>query len=158
MKSIAFGTHLPVMGFVREKTISREQLISFAQKAEELGYDSLSVNDHIVFRTGWLDAISSLSAIAATTHRIKIGTSILNIVIRNPVICAKALSSIDILSSGRLFVGLGPGSHKGDYDACGIPFDDRWKRFSESLRGYSRTLERRRRTKSSLVDYEGKYL
>ena len=65
MKSIAFGTHLPVMGFEREETISREQLISFAQKAEELGYDSLSVNDHIVFRTGWLDAISSLSAIAA---------------------------------------------------------------------------------------------
>ena len=72
MKSIAFGTHLPVMGFVREETISREQLISFAQKAEELGYDSLSVNDHLVFRTGWLDAISSLSAIAATTHRIKV--------------------------------------------------------------------------------------
>ena len=65
MKSIVFGTHLPVMGFEREEIISREQLISFAQKTEELGYDSLSVNDHIVFRTGWLDAISSLSAIAA---------------------------------------------------------------------------------------------
>ena len=49
MKSIAFGTLLPVMGLVREETISREQLIPFAQKAEELGYDSLSVNDHIVF-------------------------------------------------------------------------------------------------------------
>src|SRR4029079_6781754 len=134
MKSIAFGTHLPVMGFVRKETVSREQLISFARKAEELGYDSLSVNDHIVFRTGWLDAISSLSAIAATTHRIKIGTSILNIVVRNPVICAKALSTIDILSSGRLFaVGVGPGSHKGDYDICGIPFEERWKRFTEAL-------------------------
>lgn len=42
MKSIAFGTHLPVMGFVRKETVSREQLISFAQKAEELGYNSLS--------------------------------------------------------------------------------------------------------------------
>lgn len=157
MKSIAFGTHLPVMGFVREETLSREQLISFAQKAEELGYDSLSVNDHIVFRTGWLDAISSLSAIAATTHRIKIGTSILNIVIRNPVICAKALSSIDILSSGRLFVGLGPGSHKGDYDACGIPFEDRWKRFSEALEIIHALWNGEDETKSSIVDYEGKY-
>ena len=156
MKSIAFGTHLPVMGFVRKETVSREQLISFAQKAEEIGYDSLSVNDHIVFRTGWLDAISSLSAIAATTHRIKIGTSILNIVIRNPVICAKALSSIDILSSGRLFVGLGPGSHKGDYDACGIPFEDRWKRFSEALE-VIHALWNDGETKSSVVDYEGKY-
>jgi alkanesulfonate monooxygenase SsuD/methylene tetrahydromethanopterin reductase-like flavin-dependent oxidoreductase (luciferase family) len=114
MKLISFGIHLPMMGFVQGEATSREQIISFAQKAEELGYDSLSVNDHIVFRTGWIDAMSSLSAIAAVTNRIKIGTSILNIVIRNPVICAKALSSIDILSAGRLFVGLGPGSSKAD--------------------------------------------
>ena len=129
MKSIAFGTHLPVMALTKEETFSREQILSIANKVEELGYDSISVNDHIVFNTGWLDAISSLSAIAATTNRIKIGTSILNVVIRNPVICAKALSSIDILSSGRLFVGLGPGSLKGDYDVCGIPFEDRWKQY-----------------------------
>jgi alkanesulfonate monooxygenase SsuD/methylene tetrahydromethanopterin reductase-like flavin-dependent oxidoreductase (luciferase family) len=157
MKPINFGVHLPVMGFVRGETASREQIISFAQKAEELGYDSLSVNDHIVFRTAWLDAISSLSAIAATTHRLKIGTSILNIVIRNPVICAKALSSIDILSSGRLFVGLGPGSYRGDYDACGVPFEDRWKRFSEALEVFRALWNDASETKSSLIDYEGKY-
>ena len=157
MKSISFGVHLPMMGFVRGEAASREQIISFAQKAEELGYDSLSVNDHIVFRTAWLDAISSLSAIAATTHRLKIGTSILNIVIRNPVICAKALSSIDILSSGRLFVGLGPGSYKGDYDACGVPFEDRWKRFSEALEVIHALWNDASETKPSLIDYEGKY-
>jgi probable F420-dependent oxidoreductase len=157
MKSIAFGTHLPVIGFVGEETISRDQLISFAQKAEELGYDSLSVNDHIIFRTGWLDAICSLSAIAATTHRIKIGTSILNIVIRNPVVCAKTLSSMDILSSGRLFVGLGEGSSKREYEACGIPFEERWKRFSEALEVIHALWNDEDETKSSLVDYEGKY-
>src|SRR5437867_3144470 len=157
MKSIAFGTHLPVMGLVRDETTSRDQLITFAQKAEELGYDSLSVNDHIVFRTSWLDAISSLAAIAVTTRRIKIGTSILNIVVRNPVICAKALSSINILSSGRLFVGLGPGSHKADYDACGIPFEERWKRFSEALEVIHALWNNEEETKSSSVDYQGKY-
>jgi probable F420-dependent oxidoreductase len=157
MKSIEFGTHLPVIGFGGEETISREQLISFAQKAEELGYDSLSVNDHIIYRTGWLDAICSLSAIAATTHRIKIGTSILNIVIRNPVVCAKTLSSMDILSSGRLFVGLGEGSSKGEYEACGIPFEDRWKRFSEALEVIHALWNDEDETKSSLVDFEGKY-
>jgi alkanesulfonate monooxygenase SsuD/methylene tetrahydromethanopterin reductase-like flavin-dependent oxidoreductase (luciferase family) len=141
MKLISFGIHLPMMGFVQGEATSREQIISFAQKAEELGYDSLSVNDHIVFRTGWIDTISSLSAIAAVTNRIKIGTSILNIVIRNPVICVKALSTIDILSAGRLFAGLGPGSSKEDYDACGVPFEDRWKRFSEALEVISRPLE-----------------
>src|SRR6187431_3275079 len=157
MNSIAFGTHLPVMALTKEETFSREQILSIANKVEELGYDSISVNDHIVFNTGWLDAISSLAAIAATTNRIKIGTSILNVVIRNPVICAKALSSIDILSSGRLFVGLGPGSHKGDYDACGIPFEDRWKRFSEALEIIHALWNDEDEAKSSLVDYEGKY-
>ena len=136
MKQIAFGVHMPVIGFssVEKDFLSRKQMLSFAQKAEFLGYDSLSVNDHIVFRTSWLDAISTLSAVAAITNKIKLGTSILNIVIRNPVVCAKALSAIDILSSGRLFAaGVGPGSYKGDYDVCGIPFEERWKRFTEAL-------------------------
>jgi len=145
------------MGFVRGGPISREQIISFARKAEELGYDSLSVNDHIVFRTDWLDAISSLSAIAAVTNRIKIGTSILNVVVRNPVICAKALSSIDIISEGRLFAGLGPGSSKGDYDACGVPFEDRWKRFSEALEVIHALWNEKDEPDSQALDYDGKY-
>src|SRR5215218_4541424 len=77
---------------------TKEQIISLARYAEALGYDSLSVNDHIVFHTSWLDAISTLSAVAASTTRILLGTSILNIVVRNPVVCAKALAAIDILS------------------------------------------------------------
>jgi alkanesulfonate monooxygenase SsuD/methylene tetrahydromethanopterin reductase-like flavin-dependent oxidoreductase (luciferase family) len=120
------------MGFDGNQ-LTKEQIISLAQHAEALGYDSLSVNDHIVFHTSWLDAISTLSAAAACTTRILIGTSILNIVVRNPVICAKALAAIDILSSGRLFAGVGPGSYRGDYDACGIDFSERWPRFSEAL-------------------------
>jgi alkanesulfonate monooxygenase SsuD/methylene tetrahydromethanopterin reductase-like flavin-dependent oxidoreductase (luciferase family) len=104
MKQIIFGVHLPIMGFnnssnkrngENEKPHTREQMLSIARKAESLGYDSLSVNDHIVFRTSWLDSLSTLSAVAAVTNKIKLGTSILNIVVRNPVICAKALSAID---------------------------------------------------------------
>lgn len=157
MKSISFGIHLPVMGFIRDEPISREKIISFARKAEELGYDSLSVNDHIVFRTDWLDAITSLSAIAAVTNKIKIGSSILNVVVRNPVICAKALSSIDIISEGRLFAGLGPGSSKGDYDACGVPFEDRWKRFSEALEIIHALWNEKSDTDSQSFNYDGKY-
>jgi alkanesulfonate monooxygenase SsuD/methylene tetrahydromethanopterin reductase-like flavin-dependent oxidoreductase (luciferase family) len=121
------------MGFDDKEEPTKEQIISLAQYAEALGYDSLSVNDHIVFHTSWLDAIATLSAVAAATTRILIGTSILNIVVRNPVVSAKALAAIDILSSGRLFAGVGPGSHRGDYDACGIDFSERWPRFSEAL-------------------------
>ena len=135
---------------------TKEQIISLTQYAEALGYDSLSVNDHIVFHTSWLDAISTLSAVAASTIRILIGTSILNIVVRNPVICAKALAAIDILSSGRLFAGVGPGSYRGDYDACGIDFSERWPRFSEALEILVMLLSSDN-SSSRPFDYKGKY-
>lgn len=136
---------------------TKEQIISLAQYAEALGYDSLSVNDHIVFHTSWLDAISTLSAVAASTIRILIGTSILNIVVRNPVVCAKALAAIDILSSGRLFAGVGPGSYRGDYDACGIDFSERWPRFSEALEILVTLLSSDNSSNSRPFDYKGKY-
>jgi alkanesulfonate monooxygenase SsuD/methylene tetrahydromethanopterin reductase-like flavin-dependent oxidoreductase (luciferase family) len=94
-----------------------------------------------------------------------------NIVVRNPVVCAKSLAAIDILSSGRLFAaGVGPGSHKGDYDVCGIPFEQRWSRFNEALEILSKLWNNRERDgdydddnnniKSSAptcIDYNGKY-
>ena len=90
----------------------------------------------------------------------------MNIVVRNPVICAKSLSAIDILSSGRLFAaGVGPGSQRGDYDACGIPFEQRWRRFDEALEILHmlwgiRVKEDNNNMKSptpSHIDYNGKY-
>ena len=134
---------------------TNDRIISLAQHAEALGYDSLSVNDHIVFHTSWLDALTTLSAVASSTTRILIGTSILNIVVRNPVVCAKALAAIDILSSGRLFAGVGPGSHRGDYDACGMDFSERWPRFSEALQIFVMLLSSSNTSKS--IDYKGKY-
>jgi alkanesulfonate monooxygenase SsuD/methylene tetrahydromethanopterin reductase-like flavin-dependent oxidoreductase (luciferase family) len=73
------------MGF-SDNGSTNDRIISLAQHAEALGYDSLSVNDHIVFHTSWLDALTTLSAIASSTTRILIGTSILNIIVRNPVV------------------------------------------------------------------------
>ena len=177
IKQLVFGVHLPVIGFDsisndrnggKENPHSREQILSIARKAESLGYDSLSVNDHIVFRTSWLDSLITLSAVAAVTNRIKLGTSILNIVVRNPVICANSLSAIDILSSGRIFAaGVGPGSHKGDYDVCGIPFEQRWSRFNEALEILHMVWNERDREEEdnnsmnspnpACIDYDGKY-
>jgi alkanesulfonate monooxygenase SsuD/methylene tetrahydromethanopterin reductase-like flavin-dependent oxidoreductase (luciferase family) len=153
---IKFGVHIPVMGF-DGKEPTKEQVISFAQHAEALGYDSLSVNDHIIFHTSWLDAISTLSAVAASTTRILIGTSILNIVVRNPVLCAKAVAAMDILSSGRLFAGVGPGSHRADYDICGIDFNERWPRFSEALEILVTLLSDGNSGSSVPFSYKGKY-
>jgi alkanesulfonate monooxygenase SsuD/methylene tetrahydromethanopterin reductase-like flavin-dependent oxidoreductase (luciferase family) len=156
LDQIKFGVHIPVMGFDDKEEPTKEQIISLAQYAEALGYDSLSVNDHIVFHTSWLDAIATLSAVAAATTRILIGTSILNIVVRNPVVSAKALAAIDILSSGRLFAGVGPGSHRGDYDACGIDFSERWPRFSEALQVIVMLLSKDN-SSSGPINYKGKY-
>ena len=177
IKHLVFGVHLPVIGFNgnnndkkegKENLHSREQILSIARKAESLGYDSLSVNDHIVYRTSWFDSLSALTAVAAVTSRIKLGTSVLNIVVRSPVICAKSLSAIDILSSGRLFAaGVGPGSHKGDYDVCGIPFEQRWSRFNEALEILHMLWNNRDREDDdnnnmksptpTCIDYNGKY-
>jgi alkanesulfonate monooxygenase SsuD/methylene tetrahydromethanopterin reductase-like flavin-dependent oxidoreductase (luciferase family) len=154
LDQVKFGVHIPVMGF-NGKEFTNDQIISLARYAETLGYDSLSVNDHIVFHTSWLDALTALSAVASSTTRILIGTSILNIVVRNPVLCAKALAAIDILSSGRLFAGVGPGSHRGDYDACGIDFNERWPRFSEALQILVMLLSNDKNSGS--LGYKGKY-
>jgi alkanesulfonate monooxygenase SsuD/methylene tetrahydromethanopterin reductase-like flavin-dependent oxidoreductase (luciferase family) len=148
------------MGFNGEDP-TKNQIVSRAQYAEALGYDSLSVNDHLVFHTSWLDALSTLSAVAASTTRILVGTSILNIVVRNPVICSKALAAIDIMSSGRLFAGVGPGSDRGDYDACGIDFSERWPRFSEALEILVTLLtngnDDDNNSSSKLFNFNGKY-
>lgn len=129
---IVFGVHLPVVMFSRRCPDSKE-IGEFAERAEEQGFDYISVNDHVVFGTGLLDPLTSLAVATAATSKIRLGTSILNIVVRNPVVAAKAFSSLDVLSSGRLFAGVGPGSHKPDYDACDIAFEERWPRFTESL-------------------------
>jgi alkanesulfonate monooxygenase SsuD/methylene tetrahydromethanopterin reductase-like flavin-dependent oxidoreductase (luciferase family) len=158
LDEIKLGVHIPVMGFTSNQP-TKEQIISLAQYAETLGYNSLSINDHIVFHTSWLDAISTLSAVAASTRHILVGTSILNIVVRNPIVCAKALAAIDILSSGRLFAGVGPGSYRGDYEACGIDFNERWSRFSEALQMIVMMLTSsdNNNDKDMLFAYKGRY-
>ncbi len=155
-ETIAFGVHLPVVNLEGNSTHSREQILSFAERAERLEYDSLSVNDHVVFTTSWLDAVATLSAVAGTTSKIKLGTSILNIVVRNPIVSARTLSSIDIISSGRLFAGVGPGSSKKDYDVCGISYEDRWKRFDEALQ-ILRTLWNTESDIPRLANFDGVY-
>lgn len=72
------------MGFAIPQIFERDLVVSYAQQAESLGFDFISVNDHVVFRKSWLDPISALAAVAVTTRSIKLGTSILNRVVRNP--------------------------------------------------------------------------
>jgi alkanesulfonate monooxygenase SsuD/methylene tetrahydromethanopterin reductase-like flavin-dependent oxidoreductase (luciferase family) len=65
--------------------------------------------------------------------QLTLATTVSLAVLRGPVVVAKALAAVDILSEGRLVAAVGPGSSKRDYEALGVPFDERWKRFDEAL-------------------------
>ena len=127
------GVHLPVMEFGEEgQSLSRLQ--NAADAARESGFGAVSANDHFLFATPWLDCFAALAAVADRTGEMAVATTIALPVLRGPVATAKALAALDVLTDGRVDAGLGPGSSKADYDAVGIPFDERWKRFDDAVR------------------------
>ncbi|MBM2806506.1 MAG: class flavin-dependent oxidoreductase, partial [Deltaproteobacteria bacterium] len=81
----------------------------------------------------WLDAPTTLAAVLSHSGNMAVGTSVLLAVVRGPVQMAKTLAAIDILSDGRLFVGLGPGSSARDHEIVGLDYEERWKRFDEAI-------------------------
>jgi len=104
-------------------------LVEYGVKMEELGYDSLWVWDHILLGVDpnfpIVDSLTLLTAIAARTTRIKLSTGILVLPLRNPVLLAKQLSTMDQLSNGRLLMAMAVGWYKREFDAAGIPFEQR---------------------------------
>jgi probable F420-dependent oxidoreductase len=114
-----------------------KDLIQYGVRVEELGYDSLWVWDHMLLGVEpnfpILDSLTTLTAIAATTTRLKVGTGILVLPLRNPVALAKQLSSMDQFSGGRLIMGMASGWYKREFDAMGIPFEKRGKLMDENL-------------------------
>lgn len=104
-------------------------LINYAVRMEELGYESVWVWDHVLLGVEpcfpILESLSVLTAVAARTERIRIGTGVLVLPARNPVMLAKQLSSIDQISNGRLTLGVASGWYKREFDALGVPFNKR---------------------------------
>ncbi|RUM97159.1 TIGR03619 family F420-dependent LLM class oxidoreductase [Pseudaminobacter arsenicus] len=113
------------------------ELIDYGVRVEELGYDSVWVWDHMLLGVDpnfpIIDSLTVLTGIAARTTRIKMGTGILVLPLRNPVALAKQLSSMDQLSEGRLVMGMASGWYKREFDAVGIPFEKRGKIMDENL-------------------------
>lgn len=93
----------------------------------------MSANDHFVYTKPWLDGHVALSAVLERSGEMQLATTISLAGLRGPVVLAKALAALDVLSEGRVIAGLGPGSSRGDYDALGVPFEDRWSRFDEAV-------------------------
>ena len=119
-----------------------QQVLDLGPLAEELGYDSLWVMDHL-FNTGYIrerledkpyyHPLSTLSYLAATTKRVLLGTSVLVLPYHNPVELAKYAASLDQISGGRLTLGVGVGAMTEEFDALGIPMSQRASLTNESI-------------------------
>jgi probable F420-dependent oxidoreductase len=95
-------------------------LVAQARKAESTGYSVLVLPDHLVEQHA---PIPVLATIAAATERIRVGTFVFNASLRHPAVLAQDLASLDVLSGGRLEIGIGAGWNRPEYDAIGLPFD-----------------------------------
>ena len=113
---------------------------SFARAAEAHGFDSVWMFDHFFHAPpdgpidGQLEAWTVVTAVAAVTERVEIGTLVLCSSFRSPALVAKMAVTADEISGGRLILGLGAGWHDPEYDAFGFPKDHRVGRFEEALR------------------------
>ena len=109
-----------------------------ARRAEALGYDSLTVWDHLLTAPGlyggsWLDPLMVLACAAGATEKIPLGTHILVVPIRHPVLLAKELATLDHMSGGRFFFGVGPGWNEPEFTSMGISMRERGRRTDEIL-------------------------
>jgi probable F420-dependent oxidoreductase len=123
-------------------------LVDLAVRAEEAGFDSVWVHDH-VFNVGhvfdriggrpYYEPLTLLSFVAARTQRVRLGTSVLVLPYHNPVRLAKTAATLDVLSRGRLILGVGVGSIEQETEAMGAPFKERGA-FSDEAIAVMRTL------------------
>jgi probable F420-dependent oxidoreductase len=112
------------------------KIIDLAVRAEELGFDSVWVGDSILARPR-LEALTTLAAVASRTKRVRLGTAVLLSALRHPVVLANEAANVDILSNGRLILGLGiatktPTTER-EFTACGVPFGRRISIFEEGV-------------------------
>src|SRR2546423_837588 len=95
--------------------------VAYGRRAEELGFDLLSISDHPADPGGTYEAWTLLSWIAASTTSIRLATRVLGVPYRSPAVVAKMAETFDRLSGGRLVLGLGGGYSDGEFRAFGLP-------------------------------------
>ncbi|MCH8225011.1 MAG: LLM class flavin-dependent oxidoreductase [Chloroflexi bacterium] len=127
-----YGAHLPLIGF-DQRPFSLDRLLEYTRVAQGLGFKAIAANDHLVFARPWLDGPTALAAIVSHARDMDLMTTVALPVVRGPAPLAKTLAAIDILSGGRLIVGVGPGSSSQDYAVVGVAFEERWKRLDEAV-------------------------
>jgi alkanesulfonate monooxygenase SsuD/methylene tetrahydromethanopterin reductase-like flavin-dependent oxidoreductase (luciferase family) len=146
-----------VEGSLEGRTPTFRDLRAMAQVAEQVGLDSLWLADHLLYRFPGQDesapweALSMLSALAASTTRITLGTLVVCTSFRPPALLAKMADALDEISGGRFILGLGAGWHRPEYEAFGYPFDHLASRFDEALHIIVPLL------REGHVDFQGHY-
>ncbi len=110
-----------------------DYLKEYVGTATALGFEAVSVNDHMVFAAPWLDGPTALAAVVSCSGDARLFTTVANPVVRGPAALAKVLAGLDVMSGGRVVAGLGPGSSERDYASVGVPFEERWPRFDEAV-------------------------
>ncbi|MCK5391671.1 MAG: LLM class F420-dependent oxidoreductase [Deltaproteobacteria bacterium] len=131
-----FGITLPNFG----KYADKDEILKIAASAEELGFKSLWVSDHVVipdshqgFGDVFYDPFITLTYVAAHTRNISLGTSVIILPYRNPIVLAKMISTLDVLSEGRVIIGVGAGWLQKEFEALGVPFSKRGEMANEYL-------------------------
>jgi alkanesulfonate monooxygenase SsuD/methylene tetrahydromethanopterin reductase-like flavin-dependent oxidoreductase (luciferase family) len=130
-RTLEYGVHLPLVDLGAGFSLRRLQ--DSARAAVAFGYSHLCANDHLLFRRPWLDGPTALGAVLPESGDLTLATTVSLPVVRGPVQLAKTLAAVDLLSDGRLVVGVGPGSSERDYASVGLAFDERWRRFDEAI-------------------------
>ena len=131
------GIHLPQAG----PAASGDALTRAAVLAEEVGFADVWVSDHLVVPTGVpyppsayvFEPLVALTWVAAATRRVGLGTTVLVLPMRNPIVVAKSVASIDQLSGGRMILGTAAGWLEAEFDALGVPFAERGPRTDEAI-------------------------
>jgi len=108
------------LGLAAGGTGNAREVAATARRAESLGFSGLVLPDHLIRQHA---PIPVLATVAAVTERLRIGTFVFNVNLRHPAVLAQDLASLDVLSGGRLEIGIGAGWNRPEHDAIGLPFD-----------------------------------
>jgi alkanesulfonate monooxygenase SsuD/methylene tetrahydromethanopterin reductase-like flavin-dependent oxidoreductase (luciferase family) len=142
VRPIRIGVQLPEV----ERDVRWPEYVAMARAAEEVGFDSIWIGDHLLYRgdgrperAPW-DAWTLLAGLAAATERVALGPLVACTAFRRPGLLARTAAAVDELSGGRLVVALGAGWNETEFRAFGIPFDHRVSRFAEAFEIVRRLL------------------
>ncbi len=152
-RPLRVGIQLPEV----EREVRWPEYVSMARQVEDLGFDSIWVGDHLLYRfadgtsRGPWEAWTLMAALAAATRRVRIGPLVACLAFHNPAVLAKQADTLDEISGGRFVLGVGAGWNETEFRAFGIPFDHRIARFEEAFT-IVRTL-----LGDGQIDFEGTY-